>query len=375
MANWLSRVINGTHEERAVDGPAAGVIPPSRSDVPIVTVDTALSISAVYRAVSIITASVSQMPLAVYRDGMEIKTPTIIKQPNFDESQRSFVKKTVWSLATHGNAYWRVYGTAPNVQNLEVLDPNSVTVVLENGKTKYWIGADSIDAKYIKHLRLEPRPGQAKGIGPIQRGQAELMGAFRLKNFQDNWFGTHGVPTGVLTTDQTLNVTQQTAYADAWNEFVKTNGTAVLGNGMRYETLNIKPAEAQFLEVMQSKTTAIARLFGVPATLLASGNEGVSNVYMNNQELFMTFLMTTLVDYMNEVEDALSSLLPRGQEVSFKEDALLRMNTQMQTEVWATEIESGITTPNEVRALKGLPPLATPKPVNTNKDEPEDDES
>jgi HK97 family phage portal protein len=350
-------------------------MPPVRDAIPTISVDTALSIGAAYRCVSIITSSISQMPLAVYRDGLEIKTPTIIKQPNVNESQRAFVKQTVWSLATHGNAYWRVYGTYPNIQNLEVLDPSTVTVTTEDGRYKYWVGEKECRADQIKHLRLEPRPGNPLGIGPIQRGQNELIGALRLKNFADGWFGTSGVPVGVLTTDQTLSADDAAAYAAAWNEFIRTNGTAVLGSNMRYEYLNLNPVQAQYLEVSQSKTIAIARLFGVPATLLASGSEGSSNTYINQQELFMQFLQTTLVEYMNEIEDAFSSLLPRGQEVNFKEDTLLRMNSVLEAQVQTAQISNRTRTPNELRAADGLAPLpggdefptpveAKPNPVN-----------
>jgi HK97 family phage portal protein len=295
------------------------------------------------------------MSLGVYRDNVEIAAPTLIKQPNMDESQRAFVKKTVWSLATTGNAYWRVYGDTAKV--LEVLDPAAVTVTRESGRLKYFYGAKELKASEIKHLRLEQNPSVIKSLGPIQRGQSELIGALRLSGFADEWFGSAGVPVGILTTDQTLNATQSQDFANAWNEFIKNNGTAVLSQGMRYEYLNIKPADAQFLEVMQAKTVAIARLFGVPATLLASGNEGASNTYSNQQELFMQFLQTTLVDYMNEIEDAFSSLLPRGQVVNFKEDGLLRMNTSLETEVAVAQVEAGLITPNEWRAGKGLSPL------------------
>lgn len=348
---------NPPAEVRASGTPSAGVVPPVREDISGITPDVALGIGAVYRSVSVITSAISQMGIGVYRNNLEIPTPTIIKQPNVNESQRAFIKQTVWSLATHGNAYWRVYGEYPNIQNLEVLDPNAVTVVRENGGNKYWIGNESIPASRIKHLRLEQAPGAVKGYGPIQRGQSELIGALRLRNFADNWFGISGVPQGVLTTDQVLNGDEAKAFADAWNEFIKNNGTAVLSQGMRYELLNLKPADAQFLEIQQSKTVAIARLFGVPATLLSSGNEGISNTYSNQQELFMQFLQTTLVDYMNEIEDALSSLLPRGQEVNFKEDSFLRMNTTLETQVAVAQVEAGLITPNEWRAGKGLPAL------------------
>jgi len=358
----------GPHfEERDVDGPAAGVIPPARSDVSTISVEQALSIGSVYRCVSVITASVAQMPLAVYRDGVEIASPTIIKQPNVNQSQRQFVKDTVWSLATYGNAYWRIYGEYPSYQNLEVLDPTQVTVMVdEDGKNRYYVGSDEV--RSIKHLRLGARPGELKGRGPIQFGQKELAGAIKVRAFADEWFGNSGVPVGMLTTDQRLNAKDAQDLIDAWKKFVSDNGTALMQQGMRYEFLNIKPADAQFLEIQQSQTVAIARLFGVPATLLASGNEGNSNTYSNQQELFQQFLQTTLVDYLNEIEDALSSLLPRGQSVEFKEDALLRMNTETETAVAVAQVQAGLMTANEWRKGKGLPPIAKPvaETPNTN---------
>jgi len=305
------------------------------------------------------------MPLGVYRAGREIDTPTIIKQPNIDSSQRQFIKETVWSLAVHGNAYWRIYGDYPTIQNLEVLDPTQVTITKDrNGKKRYHLGTEEI--RNVKHLRLMTKPGHDKGFGPIQQGQGELIGALRVRRFADGWFGGSGVPTGMLTTEQKLNAGDAKAFADAFNEFIKKNGTAVLSQGMKYEFLNIKPADAQFLEIQQAQTVAIARLFGVPATLLASGNEGNSNTYSNQQELFMQFLQTTLVDYMNEIEDALSSLLPRGQQVEFKEDALLRMNSEMETAIAVAQVNAGLITVNEWREAHGKPPVSTPAKPNTN---------
>lgn len=361
-------------EQRAVGGPAAGVIPPARSTTPFLGPEQALSIGAVHRAISILTASVSQMTLGVYRDDVELKTPAIIKTPNFNDSQTAFLEETVYSLAAYGNAYWRVYGDYPNVANLEVLDPASVTVTEERGGRKYWIGADEVPAKNIKHLKLFRKPGHLKGYGPIQHGQSELIAAMKLRSFADNWFGSSAIPTGMLTTDATLSPQEAKEFAEAWNRFLnENNGTAVMSQNMRYEYLGIKPAEAQFLEVQNAHVQGIARLFGVPAVLLGSGLEGTSTTYVNAQELNIQFLQTTLVKYMNEIEEAFSSLLPRGQTVEFKEDSLLRMNTLTQVEVQAKQIDSGLRTANEIRKQEGLPPLSTPKPVveqeNTNNED------
>lgn len=351
-------------ETRDVDGPAAGVIPPARSDLSVVTPSMALGIGAVYRAVSIITTSVSQMPLGVYRAGIKIDTPTLIQQPDIQDTQRGFIYETVYSLATHGNAYWRLFGDPVKV--LRVLDPDAVGITEEQGNRRYWIGADEIPADQIKHLRLMRKPGYLKGYGPIQFGQSELQAALRLRSFADGWFAMSGVPVGMLTTDQSLNPAQAQAFADAWNKFIQTNGTAVLSQGMKYEYLNLNPEQAQYLGVQQAQVVAIARLFGVPPTLLATSPEGSSMTYTNQQEVWLQFLTTTLVDYMNEIEDALSSLLPRGQVVQFEEDALLRMNTSLQTEVDVLMVTNGLRTVNEIRARDGLEPLPGGNVANPN---------
>lgn len=362
---------------RAVDGMAAGVMPPSRNDILSISPEAALSIGAVYRAVSIITASVSQMDLGVYRSGTEVSVPSLVRQPNPLVSQGAFLEETTFSLATHGNAYWRVYrGANDTPLSLKVLNPDAVTVTEEKGRVRYYDGPDDVPAANIKHLKLMRKPGHLYGYGPIQHGQSELVGALLVRRFADSWFGSSGVPTGILTTDQKLGPAEAQAFADAWKAFIHENGTAVMSQGMRYEHLNLKPADAQFLEVQQAQTNMISRLWGVPATLMGSGLEGTSTTYVNAQELNIQFLQTTLVKYMNEIEDAFASLLPRGQEVKFKEDRLLRMNTQMQVQVQAQQIQAGLRTANELRAAEGLPALPEPQgPVVEKPNSNEEDES
>ena len=351
-------------ETRAVDGMAAGVIPPSRSDITFITPDVALQVGAVHRAISIITASVAQMDLGVFRDGVEIKSPTLVRQPNINDSQKAFLEETVYSLAAYGNAYWKLTGEYPTFQNVEVINPDAVTITEERGGKKYWVGTEEVPANRIKHLKLFRKPGHLKGYGPIQHGQSEIIGALRMRNFSDNWFGGAGVPTGILTTDQVLGAEEAKAFIDAWQAFIKTNGTAVMSQGMHYEHLNLKPAEAQFLEVQQAQVVAIARLFGIPAMHLLAELTGTSNTYLNLEQANIVFLQTTLVKYMNEIEEALTSLLPRGQVVQFKEEGLLRMDSTSKWEVIKTQVEVGYTDGNELRKNEGKPALPTPKPVS-----------
>lgn len=346
----------------------SGATPPPRPSTDLaVTVDQALSIGAVYRSISVIVTSVSQMDLTVFRAGREMSSvPPLVRNPNVNDTATGFVEETVFSLAAHGNAFWRTYraSAADQVTSIKVLDPDTVSVTedADTGKVHYWVGNTELRPYQIKHLRLLRQPGKAMGLGPIQAARGEIASLLRLRRFADTWFDTSGVPIGYLTTDMVLGPEESAAFAKAWKKFLADNeGTGVLSQGLDYKHLGVKPAEAQFLEVQNAAVLNIARLFGLPTTYVLAEVGGSSSTYVNQQELNLIFLQTTLQRYATEIENAMTDLLPRGQKATFKQEQLLRMNTKLLTEVQKAQIEMGTRTPDEIRASEGLDPLPKPE--------------
>lgn len=357
--------VSGVSETR---DESAATVPPSRPTITTVTPDTALGIGAVYRAVSIIVTSVSQMELGVFRAGREISTPALVRTPNVNDTAAAFVEETVFSLAAWGNAYWRLYraDASSPVQSIKVLDPADVSFTedVDTGKVTYYVQGLQVRNHQIKHLKLMRKPGRAAGVGPIQAAAGELTAALKLRAFADSWFDTAGIPTGYLTTDLVLGPEESAEFAKAWKRFLaEHDGVGVLSQGLNYQHLNIKPAEAQFLEVQQASVVAIARLFGVPAMHMLAELTGTSNTYLNLEQAAIVFMQTTLARYMNEFENALSDLLPRGQRVQFKEEGLLRLDSSTLWKVRETQTRIGYTSGAELRAKDGLEPLALPEPV------------
>lgn len=347
------------------------IVPPSRAANAAVSVESALSISAVYRSISILVTSVSQMDLGVYRtiSGItsELDAPALIKNPNVNDTAQGFVEETVFSLAAHGNAYWRIYRNGPGeaAQNIEVLDPSTVTWTKResDGKVVYHQGNTDFRPEQIKHLRLLRRPGFVDGLGPIQSAAKEIEAALRLREFADEWFNTSGVPLGYLTTDQVLGAGDAEEIVTAWRKFLSDhNMIGILDQGYDFKHLNLKPADAQFIEVQDSVVVNIARLFGVPAMHLLAVLNSTSNTYLNLEQANLVFLQTTLARYMNEIENALSDLLPRGQKVEFKEEGLLRMDSLTKWKVIDLQVKVGYTNGNELRGYEGKAPIALPAP-------------
>jgi HK97 family phage portal protein len=327
----------------------------------------------VYRAVQILAVSAKQISLDAYRDGTEVTPqPAIIRQPNIDTPRAVFVEETTVSLATNGNAYWLIDRDNQNrVTNLTVLNPLDVQV-----NVTAWGGTDNFQYKgktykpdQIKHLKLLRVPGSAKGLGPIQAAQRELRGALDTQSYSSNWFQDSGVPTGVLSSDIPLNNDDAKRIKDAWEVSQGgKRGTAVLGSGMSYAPVFLSPQDATWVEVRQFDTTAIARMFGVPASLMLATVEGNSQSYANVSQDWLGFTRFSLLAYLSEIEEALSDLIPRGQRVRFNIEALLRADVTTRYAAHKTALEAGFMSVNEVREIEGLGPIPDggfSKPTNT----------
>lgn len=360
--------------ERADTEPPAGVRPPSRTGA-MLTGDTAILISTVYRAVEVLAIGVSQLGLDQWRGNKRITPAAIIQNPDPapGNSRPAFLEWSVVSLALDGNAYWRIL-RAPDGRTpiaIKPLNPREVTPYLtERDELRYqwrgqtWKPADRTSGDII-HLQKLRIPGHAAGLGPIEAARAELQGALDARDYASSWFIDGDVPSGILTTDQTLNRDQAKLYKQIWAGYDPDTGeqepvgygVRVLGSGLSYDPLKIKPADLQFLETQQFNTTQIARLFGTPASLMLAVVEGNSQSYSNVEQDWIAFTRFTLMSYIREIEEALSRILPYGNRVRFNVDALQRSDTKTRYEAHEIGLRAGFLTLPEVRGIEGLDPL------------------
>lgn len=324
----------------------------------------------VHRAVSIHATAVRQLSVAAFRDSEEVDAPSWLRRPNAFTPRSVFLEQTVISLAGHGNAYWLIDRDAQGrVTNLTVLDPMAVEIDADHfGRPRKYMafGKDYTPAD-IRHLALFRVPGKAKGLGPIQAARQEIQGAIDTRDYSSKWFQDSGVPTGVLKSDQVLSPEDAKAAKAAWTESQGAKrGVAVLGNGLSYSAIYLTPADAQFLESRQFDTTQIARLFGVPASLMLAGVAGSSQTYANVEQDWLGYVRFSLMQYLTEIEDAFSELLPGRREARFNIEALLRADTTTRYAAHAVALSAGFLTLDEVREIEDRPMLPNAPEVAPN---------
>ncbi len=328
-----------------------GIIIPSRTEY--LSEDSALSLINVYRAVDVLVIAGKQLTMDVWRGRERLTSPAIIRNPDIDSQPATWIAENISSLALSGNAFWRVTPGPRGPLNAKVLDPN-VCQLNKDGTLNH--KGNTIPRGEFRHLKLMPRAGHTYGLGPIQAARAELLGAVDLRNYASEWFVSGDVPSGVLKSDQHLTKDQADGYKAQW-EARNAHGVAVLGAGLGYQPILLKPEDAQFVQARQYTKTYIATLFGIPARMMLASVEGGSMTYANIAQDDLTFVRWTLMNYLSAIEEAMSAILPGHQTSRFNLDGILRPDTTTRYKAHKTALEAGFMTIDEVRAIEGLPPM------------------
>lgn len=374
MANIFQRMLGiaDSVEERAEVSSTVRTAPTrTASTGTLVNPTTALSLTAVYRAIQILATPISKMDFKTVRyisstgQEQQIPNPLIVNSPSLLDSRREFMYQTVVSLATTGEAFWlKRLSSSGAVNALQILPSVNVKINedLNTGVKTYSyshgtypnITTEVVPANEMEHLKLFSIPGELHGLGPIQLCKDDIAGALDLRAYASNWFASAGVPTGVLTSNSMLTAEQAEDITARWHDKQSARQVAVLGNGFTYDPVALSPKDALFTDVQNQSVQQIARMFGIPARLLLTGVDGTSDTYTNLSDENQIFYRHTLMAYLDAIEDALSNCLPRGTRVKFDYEGLFKADISQRYANYALGINSNFLTPEEVRAKEGL---------------------
>lgn len=355
LLDWL-----GLSNREDTTPPEGSVVTVPTREANVVNGDTALGIISVYRAIQIHAIAAMQLTLDVWRlDEPVVPAPSVVRRPDMRTSRSAWLAQNVTSMATTGNAYWRVERDSRHRPvNVPVLDPHLCTP-LRDGRLAY--KNEVLEAGEFQHLKVMERPGHLYGLGPIQACRAELTGALDLRDYAAEWFRSGEVPTGILKSDQQLTQDQADHYKALWE--ARGRGVAVMGAGLGYSPILLAPEDAQFLESRQFTKTEIATLFGIPAHMLLAAVEGSTLTYANMSQADLAYVRWSLMGYLKPIEDAMSLVLTGLQEARFNLDGVLRPDITTRYAAHKVALDAGWMDPDEVRKIEGLAPRTTPAPT------------
>lgn len=320
---------------------------------------SALEVSAVLAAVSLLADSVASLPIRSIRHiGDRIQTRPVPRWLNASSTvtQYELIHMIVSSLALHGNAYIyvdRQDGLLP--VSLTPLHPQNVQVNVIDRQRYYTVNGGTIPQDSMLHIRWWTPPQAATGLSPIEMQKTTIGLALAMERHLAQFYGEGATPSSVLEVDGDLTADQAKALQATWEtQNKRRRRPAVLTNGMKWRAITADAASMEMNASRELQIAQVARIYRVPAYMI--GARGESNTYTNNEAAGQHFVTYTLLPWLKRIESALSTLMPAPQELMFDTAGFLRADQISRFRAHGVGIQYGFLTPNEARAVEGLEP-------------------
>ena len=328
---------------------------------------SALGISTVYSAISLIADSIALLPVKTLRyDGQKTiftEKPKFLEKPNvsLDLTMFSLLHQTITSMAMHGNAFILVDKDRQGRPiQLTPVHPEKVKVEMDNGKKCFMLMTKrgqydrKITTYNMLHLVWYQYPGQLTGVSPLRANGNTYGLALAMERHLSQFYGQGGTPSSVLETDRDLTAEQASILKDTWlGNHNRNRKPAVLTGGLKWKAISAA-AGNELIDAREQITHEIARVFRIPAHLLLA-KDG-SNVYSNLESNGLAFIRHTLLPWIRRIEDSFTTLLPGKQFVRLDTDEYARGDQLSRVRSFQVAISSGMMTPNEARAKLDLEP-------------------
>jgi HK97 family phage portal protein len=352
----------------------------------------AVGLTAVYRAVSIISGTIAGLPLRSLRtsgDGARERVETWLDNPagpGSDLTQFEWVETVMVHLLLHGNAYLlRVYNGAGAVVGLSPVPPSAVTVKpiqtaeeLSNyggpdGAFRKWFTVSLADGSQrdLTQAELEHIPALStdglRGLSPIEAHRQALGTAIAGDRAAARLFGSGLLLGGLVSGDDDL------AQSDAEEAVAalkaKLAGSdhagdiAFINARLKFTPWTIPPVDAQFIESRVHQIEEVARIYGVPPHLLGQTEKQTSwgtGVAEQNRGL----ARYTLMSWTTRLEQRLSRLLSRPTTAEFDYSGLLQPAPEVEIPLLLQQVDGGLLSLDEARRVRNMPP-APPAAVDT----------
>jgi HK97 family phage portal protein len=333
----------------------------------LVTPDSAMRLSTVWGCVAFLADIVGGLPLEVWRRTADGTKQAVDPLPQFLQSPSAIVPVEVWryqmmqSLLLRGNCYGLItaFDAAGWPATCEIVNPDNVQVHQTNqlAPPTYRISNVPVPSENILHIAAWTPPGSAQGMSPIDYARRTIGMGLAASQYASDWYNSDGHPTAILKSDKSLDDEDAKVIKARFKAAVAGDQLAVLGQDLNYTSIQISPAESQFLDAMNATGADVCRFFRVPPEYMGIGISGQSITYANAEQRQLDFLVLTVQWWIRRIEAALTRLRPRPQFVKIQTDDLLRVDQMTRVQTNALLIRSGQRNVDEIRHTDDLAPI------------------
>jgi phage portal protein BeeE len=410
MINWLKNLFHSRDKPKASNSFAnsfnsfgsflnSGFFGNSTTSGKLVNEQTAMQVTAVYACVRILSETIAGLPLQVYKatqTGKEKATfhplyRLLHDEPNPEMTSFVFRETLMSHLLLWGNAYSQIlrngkgeiialYPLFPSQMDVKRANNGKIYYVYtktsdlidtgvrirgsnrgnssssgSNGKPIGWqINLKASDVLHIPGLGFDG----LVGYSPISMSKNAIGMALACEEYGSKFFANSASPSGVLEHPGSLKNPDR--IRESWESLFKgsanSHRVAVLEEGLQFKQIGINPNEAQFLETRKFQINEIARIFRIPPHMVGDlEKSSFSNIEQQSLEYVKYTLDPWVVRWEQSIQKSLFTENEKSDYfVKFNVDGLLRGDYQSRMKGYATGIQNGFMSPNDVRNLENL---------------------
>jgi len=338
-----------------------------------VTDYTAMSVSAVYRSVALISGTIATLPLRTLKtnaNGTRERTPSWLDNPGLDvHTPFEWKELATVCLLLHGNAYGqKVFNNNGALVGLNLIQPSAVrperdpsrpggrkyTVTLDDGEQLDW------DARQLVHIPGLSLDGVA-GVSPIGLARLGIQTARAGDRAAQSKFANGAMVAGLVTPeDEDLDEDEARVVKETVNGAMtgpeNAGSIAVINRRLKFQPWMLSAVDAQFLQSRAFAVEEIGRWYGVPPHLLGQSEKSTSwgaGIESQNRGL----ARYTLQPWTSRIEQRMTRLVAGSRIAEFDYAGLLAPSPEDEIRLLLEQVNGGLLLPNEARRIRNLPPV------------------
>lgn len=335
---------------------------------PAVTFDAALRIGAVHSCLNLRSSVIGTLPLHLRNASKQPQRDNPLDRvlhdsPNSMQTPCEFWAMQVANVDMYGNSYSFVNRRTrdKSVISLEPFDSPSVSLERKSDGWYYTVGNDSFAAENVLHLSSPVKQGYM-GIGRLEAGRRILASQVTANDYSEKMFRQGLKIGGFFTTKKDMTNEQNVEFmrrlevfshpsnAGRWMALLKDMEPV---GGSKF---NMTPSELNLIESQYFGIEEVCRLFNVPPQLIGHTDKAsswASSLEHINLFFLMYSVQPTIISFEQRIAKSLFTAQDRvdGLQAKFSVQGLLRSDMATQAQMFATALQNGYYSRDEVRDL------------------------
>ena len=343
-------------------------------ELPTVTIDSALTVPAVWAAVSFLSRTLAALPLHAFSNkdgkGERIKggLETLVHEAPNAEWTSLKLRQHFWQqVFTGGRGLIYIERSGSNIVALWPLNPSRVQLKRSaTGQTTYHVDGKTFQAGEIIDVPFMLKADGLNHYGPIMQGAGTIQMALAMIKYGAKFFAGGGVPPLALEGPLPQGPEAfKRAMADVKRSVDQARQSDVpifgMPPGHSLKPVGFDPDKGQMTDARRFQVEEIARLFNLPPVFLQDLTHGTfSNTEQQDLHLVKHLVAQWAEAFEQECNLKLFGQRNGGRYVEHNLDGLLRGDFKTRADAVAALVQSAVYMPEEGRAYMGQPDSGDP---------------